>query len=145
MVESFARLVVFEAAGGFIYYLNRFVRVLKVTATAGIAETNYASQHFGQPFVGGLVDVLVWVFFHGYIVLVVGGRCRSRTACCLPLSACAALRVSPMSSMVPHAVLTDGGGWVNLKSFSFLQCDFSYVAGSFPAFLQLLPTLAGVG
>jgi hypothetical protein len=61
-------LVIFKAAGGFIYYFNRFVRVLKVTATAGVAEKNYASQHFGQPFVGGLVDVLVWVFFHGYIL-----------------------------------------------------------------------------
>ena len=40
VVESFTLLVVLEATGGFIYYLNRFVRVLKVTATAGIAETN---------------------------------------------------------------------------------------------------------
>lgn len=75
MVEYLARLVVLEAAGCFIYYFDRFVLVLKVTATAGVAETNYASQHFGQPFVCGLVDVLVLVFFHsGDMLVVVVGR-----------------------------------------------------------------------
>ena len=64
------------------------------------------------------------------------GRWRSRTACCFPVASDSGLHgVSPMSSRVPHAVLTDGGGGVNLICFFlFFSVTSSHGAGSFPAF-----------
>ena len=76
VVESFARLVVFEAAGGFVeddadflsrerIYCTRLI-IRRVTSSPHVVY----SDHFGQPFVGGLQDVLIRVVAHCGIVLV---------------------------------------------------------------------------
>ena len=78
VVKSLARLVVLKAAGGFVeddipFSLAIRRRRVEFILCRRLAVIILLSNHFGQPFVGGLVDVLVGVFVHVDIVLVLVG------------------------------------------------------------------------
>ena len=76
VVESSARLVVFEAAGGFVEDDAKFLSRERMDCTRLIiwrlssSPHVVYSDHFGQPFIGGCGDVLIRVVAHGCIVLV---------------------------------------------------------------------------